>query len=177
MGQCLACGIATKITILKKYSEDNDKVMERIGRTIDLNIYNRINYDDAIVLEIKRDIFEENVIDFIIEQSEDFYGTYKKDATEQLATLKGLNYDDLIKIAKEKDVYSFQFLDGYRYICNDITYLDPESKDIYCDIIIFVDDGKVFLECWYGIFTYLRNRIIKSSNNPIRTATVVTISG
>ena len=177
MGQYLACGIATKITILKKYSKDNDNILERIEKKIDLNLYNQIDYDDSIVLEIKRDIFEENVINFIIEQAEDFFETDKDYTIRQLDTLKGLKYDDLINVSKEKRISSFHFFDGYSYICNDINYIDKQCKDIYCDIISFICDGKVFFESCYDIFTYLRNRIIKSSNNPIRTATVVTMIG
>ena len=48
MGRYLSCGIATKITILKRYNEENDIIMERIGKNIDLNIYERIDYDDVI---------------------------------------------------------------------------------------------------------------------------------
>ena len=118
-----------------------------------------------------------NVINFIIEQAEDFFETDKDYTIRQLDTLKGLKYDDLINVSKEKRISSFHFFDGYSYICNDINYIDKQCKDIYCDIISFICDGKVFFESCYDIFTYLRNRIIKSSNNPIRTATVVTMIG
>ena len=44
MGRYLSCGIATEITILKRNNEENDIIMERIGKNIDLNIYERIRY-------------------------------------------------------------------------------------------------------------------------------------
>ena len=177
MGRYLSCGIATEITILKRYNEENDIIMERIGKNIDLNIYERIDYDDEIVLQIKKDIFEKYIVDFIVEQSKYFKDGIGKDTIDKLEQLKGLSYDEMIEIAKEKKIYTFQFLRGDR-ICNDISYLDPHGdNDIYCDIIDFISDGKVFLECYWDIFTYFRNCIIQLSKSPIRTGFVVTIVG
>lgn len=126
---------------------------------------------------MKKDIFEKYAIEFIKEQS-DYFGEYaKKYAKEQLPLLENLKYDKLIEIAKDKDIYSFCYLEGSIF-CNDISYLDNDGKSlIYCDVIDFISEGKVDLEEYCEIFTYLRNCIINSSQNPIRTATVVTIIG
>ena len=60
----------------------------------------------------------------------------------------------------------------------DISYLDSEgSCEIFCNLIDFIGDGKVLFECYNEIFTYLRNCIINSSSNPIRTAAFITIIG
>ena len=177
MGRYLSCGIATKITILKRYNEENDIIMERIGKNIDLNIYERIDYDDEIVLQIKKDILEKNIVDFIVEQSNYFKDGIEKDTLDKLEQLKGLPFEEMIEVAREKYIYKFQFLEGNR-VCNDISYLDPHGdNDIYCDIIDFISDGKVFLECYWDIFTYFRNCIIQLSKSPIRTGFVVTIVG
>ena len=176
MGQYLECGIAQTIIIEKRYKEDNKTVLERIGENIDLSIYNIIEEDDYIELEMKKELFEKYAVDFIIEQSK-FFRDNERTNVESLLELKGLKYDKLIEIANEKSIYNFQFLDG-NYINMDISYLDPKSKcRIYGDFISFIGDGKVFLECYNYIFTYLRNCIINSSNNPIRTSVIVTIYG
>ena len=177
MGRYLSCGIATKITILKRYNEENDIIMERIGKNIDLNIYERIDYDDGIVLQMKKDILEKNIVDFIVEQSNYFKDGIEKDTLDKLEQLKGLPFEEMIEVAREKYIYKFQFLEGNR-VCNDISYLDPHGdNDRYCDIIDFISDGKVFLECYWDIFTYFRNCIIQLSKSPIRTGFVVTIVG
>ena len=83
-------------------------------------------------------------------------------------------FDIVFDKLQEKQI---QFLEGSR-VCNDISYLDPHGdNDIYCDIIDFISDGKVFLECYWDIFTYFRNCIIQLSKSPIRTGFVVTIVG
>ena len=115
------------------------------------------------------------VVDFIIEQSKFFYEY--NNTKKELQKLKGLKYDELINIAKEQSLTNFQFLPR-NVFCNYASYLTSDTNcRISCDIISFIGDGKVYLECYYDIFTYLRNCIINSSNNPIRTSTVITISG
>ena len=109
MGRYLSCGIATKITILKRYNEENDIIMERIGKNIDLNIYERIDYDDGIVLQMKKDILEKNIVDFIVEQSKYFKDGIGKDTIDKLEQLKGLSYDEMIEIAKKKRYIHFSF--------------------------------------------------------------------
>ena len=176
MGQYLECGIAQRIIIENRYKEDNKTILERIGKNIDLNLYNINKGPQYIELKMKKEIFEKYAIDFIIEQTK-FFRKYETTELDDLLNLKGLKYDKLIDIAKEKDLINFQFLDG-NYINMDISYLDEESNcRIYGDFISFIGDGKVFLECYNSIFTYLRNCIINSSNNPIRTSVIITIYG
>lgn len=176
MGQYLECGIAQRIIVESRYNEDNKTILERIGKNIDLSIYNVIEEDDCIELEMKKEIFEKYAVDFIIEQSK-YFGEYGRFDLDSLLKIKGLKYDELIDIANEKSVYNFQFLDG-NYINMDISYLDPKSDcRIYGDFISFIGDGKAFFECYNRIFTYLRNCIINSSNNPIRSSAIITIYG
>ena len=156
MGTYLSCGIATKITISKRYSEDNDKIIERI---------------------LKKELIEKHAVDFAIEQVEKLSERDKKEAKESIEKLRGLNFEKMIEKAKEEPVYEFQLYEGNR-VCNDISYLDPDHNcQIYCDIISIICEGKAFFECYWRMFGYLRNCIIESSKNPIRTATFVTIVG
>ena len=39
------------------------------------------------------------------------------------------------------------------------------------------EDNETILESYNGLFTYLRNCIINSLNNPIRTSVIITIYG
>lgn len=177
MGTYLSCGIATKITISKRYSEDNDKIIERISKKIDLNLYDRNDYEDGIELILKKELIEKHAVDFAIEQVEKLSERDKKEAKESIEKLRGLNFEKMIEKAKEEPVYEFQLYEGNR-VCNDISYLDPDHNcQIYCDIISIICEGKVFFECYWRMFEYLRNCIIESSKNPIRTATFVTIIG
>ena len=48
---------------------------------------------------------------------------------------------------------------------------------IFADIIVYMIDGKILMECYADMFRYLRNLILKNSNNPIKTSAVISIIG
>ena len=165
MGRSLSCGIATKITILKRYNEENDMIIERIGKNIDLNIYERIDYDDEIVLQIKKDILEKYIVDFIVEQSKYCKDGIEKDTLDKLEKLKGLPFEKMKEVAREKYIYEFQFLEGSR-VCNDISYLDPHGhNDIYCDIIdfIYLDDYMIDTKEFLNVLDSFKNNTVTDS--------------
>ena len=66
MGRYLSCGIATQIIIYKRYHEENDKILERIGKNFDLNIYDRTDCENGIILKLKEDMIEQHAIVDII---------------------------------------------------------------------------------------------------------------
>lgn len=178
MGQYLDCGIATEI-IVEKRRNSTEKILEKIKNKIDLNIYNISQNDELVCLDIKEDVFEKYAIPFIEEQLEMVKSnlTTEKElkSLKNLEELKGKSYEELIKISNEKSNYFFQRLEGNRF-CNDVSYL-TDGDIAYADVISYISDGKIYMECYHDIFDYIRKLIIKSSKNPIRTAAVVTIIG
>lgn len=175
MEQYLQCGIAQKIEIESVYKEDNKTVLERIGENIDLSLYNINKGPQYIKLEMKKEIFEKYAVDFIKEQLELFWKYDKRHFEKNLQRLRNLKYEELIDIAKEKDINNFQFLES-KGVWNNISYLDTERFcTIYCDSISYMGLSKVNMNNYNSIFTYLRNCIIKSSDNPIKTSAVITM--
>lgn len=175
MEQYLQCGIAQKIIIENIYKEDNKIILERIGENINLDLYNINKKPQFIELEMKKEIFEKYVVDFIIEQLNLFWKYEIMEKEENINKLKALKYEELISIAKENDINSFQFLQS-NGLNNSISYLDLERKTrIHCDTICYMGLGKVNVQDFNGIFTYLRNCIINSSNSPIKTSAIITV--
>ena len=80
-----------------------------------------------------------------------------------------------MEIAEKRQYAEFQLIEGNRF-SNDISYI-AEDLTIFADIIIYLFRGKVLMEEYYGVFRYMRNLIIKNSNNPIKTSVVVSIVG
>ena len=180
MGRYLSCGIAHTIYI-KNLRDDNknEEALSRIGQNIDLNLYERIDEesDKYIILKIKKDVFEKNVVEFIEEQSKFFVGDSKRIINETLQNIKGKTYDELIEIAKERNLYSFSYIKG-NILCNNAFYLDSGLDSwIFCDVIDLYSTGKILIEDSVQYFSYLRKCIIEASNNPIKTALVVTVIG
>lgn len=178
MREYLTCGLVKRMVIRSKNEEDNKElILERIGQNVDLSLYNRIDDDEYIILNIKKDIFEKNIYELVCEQVSRFsLREYEKLLVEyELKELKNMDYEGLIKCAKRNPISTFRFKRGDGD--NDISYLDPKGECvIYCDLIQFIQTGETFFECYNEMFTYFRNCIISSSNNPIRTAMILTLT-
>lgn len=110
MEQCLECGIAQKITIENMYKEDNKAILERIGEDINLDLYDVNKNPQCIELEMKKEIVEKYLVDFIIEQLNLFWKYEIMEKEEGINKLKELKYEELIFIAKEDFNSIFTYL-------------------------------------------------------------------
>lgn len=171
MGQYIQCGIATNICIQKKYESSNmQEMMKRIGEVIDLNLYNQVEENNEMYLTMKDEIFEKHAVEFVLEQVDLFMEPYQKDAKRELEKLKGKTCEELQKFVENDTCY--HFMDGDFW--QEIYYLDEKQEfRIYAKIVIYLLAGKAFVEEENCLFGYLRNAIIGSSKNPIRTAAMV----
>lgn len=176
MGRYLNCGIAKTIKIGKdRYSRE--EILNKLSKSIDLNIYDAIEEREKyFALELKKDIIEKYAVKFIEEQlkiaEQDINEVYGDKVS--LKELENKKYDELMEIADEKECYNFQLLNGLFGFSNDISYI-ADGLTIGADIIAFLFDGKIIMECYNDVFRYFRNLVIKTSDNPIKTAMVVTI--
>ncbi len=180
MGAYVSCGIAKSIEIEKKgrhYGNYKvDEILEEVGKEIDLNIYDIKETERAIYLELKPKIFQENAVPFIKEQLEkrNLKKDYTKEDLKKLKDLEGKSYEELIEIAEEKSCRPFQLIEGC-ILTNDISYISDSKFEMHADIIIYILDGKAFMECYSDIFYYFRKTIIDGSNNPIKSSVVITL--
>lgn len=176
MGQYIGFGIATKITVKKANSRTwhlstKDELLEKLKKNIDLKIFDVTEDDDYLFLEIKHELFEKNIVQFISEQLHKIDEKNYHDDLEELKELNGKSYEELLR--KVHKGY-FQFLEGNKFT-NDVSYLINDGSDCYADIIMYFCEGKAILECYSDLFTYIRNLIIKSSDNPLKEAAIVTM--
>ena len=175
MGTFLCCGIA-KTIIVKKERYTREKILEKIKKTIDLNIYNNpLENEKYLLLEMKREFMEKCAIKFIEEQLEIAVENTSEEDKSLIKELKDKKYDELMQIAEEKQYQNFQLIEGNIY-SNDISYI-ANKLTIFADIIVYMIDGKILMECYADMFRYLRNLILKNSNNPIKTSAVISIIG
>lgn len=176
MSMWLTCGIATKITVIKN-RDSKENILKDLEKEIDLDIYNITEDAENVFLNIKEKMFEDNATTFVKEQLEIFTNqSFNWNAMlKELEKLENKSYNELMEIAKKHECMCFQFMEGC-FANNNVNYLIA-GHTAYVDVIEYISDGKIFMECWNDIFYYLRNAIISSSNNPIKTATVITITG
>jgi len=172
MGTYLDIGIATKIYARKEdrwRSYSKEEVLENLGKKIDLNIYNMTDEEDYVILDIKPEIFEKEIGNILSEQLK--YCENAEEEMKKIDKLKGLSYNELIDIAEEKSMINFCLMEGA-----DISYI-ADRIEVYCDFISILSEGKVFFECYYNMFNYIRNLLVATSKNPLKTAQIITISG
>lgn len=175
MGTFLGCGIA-KTIIVKKERYTREEILEKIKKTIDLNIYNNpLENEKYLLLEMKREFIEKYAIKFIEEQLEIAVKNTSEEYKSLIKELKDKKYHELMQIAEEKQYQNFQLIEGNIY-SNDISYI-ANKLTIFADIIVYMIDGKILMECYADMFRYLRNLILKNSNNPIKTSAVISIIG
>ena len=145
-------------------------------KTIDLNIYNNpLENEKYLLLEMKREFMEKYAIKFIEEQLEIALENTSEEDKSLIKELKDKKYDELMEFAEEKQYQNFQLIEGNIY-SNDISYI-ANKLTIFADIIVYMIDGKILMECYADMFRYLRNLILKNSNNPIKTSAVISIIG
>ncbi len=120
MGTFLGCGIA-KTIIVKKERYTREEILEKIKKTIDLNIYNNpLENEKYLLLEMKREFMEKYAIKFIEEQLEiAVENTSEKEDKSLIKELKDKKYDELMEIAEQKQYEKFQLIEGCIY-SNDI---------------------------------------------------------
>lgn len=177
MGRLLCCGIA-KTIIVKKERETKEEILKKLEKTIDLNIYKEpLENEMYIFLELKNEYIEKYAIEFIEEQLEIFAeNTREKEECKNLIeNLKNKNYDELMELAEEKKYEKFQLTEGSIY-SNDISYI-ADDLTIFADIIVYLFDGEILMECYDDTFRYIRNLIIRNSVNLIKTSAVISIIG
>ena len=78
MGRYLSCSIATSMVVEKRNDkpfekEELNKLKQSIGRIFDLDLYNIKEEENLISLEIKKNVFNENIHDLCRELNKSFF--------------------------------------------------------------------------------------------------------
>lgn len=177
MGQYLACGVATCISINKRGYE-TEEILEDLKLKMNLDIFNIVDDEKVMCLEIKEDIFEENIIDFIKSQITPLRRRDLDEDLEFLDEFKGKKFDEMINYSKEFNRIPFYYSEGYFKICNIASYIFTNVNcDATVDLVVYLENGKIVMEEWFSMFCYLRDRIVKSTDNPLKDAVFVVIEG
>lgn len=139
-------GIPVVIQVFHRYDDcnnitnDKDKILEEIGKYIDLEDYNVIVYENAIELKLNKEIFNENIHEFIKEMESstacyrDLFYNHDlplEDFTKEKYELKLCEYDENYTYKDEEEKEN---LKGEYYLkCDndDIRYEESYYPDIW----------------------------------------------
>lgn len=184
MGRFLCVGIAKSLAVKKEYHEIDD-IIEELRKSVDLSIYDKPKEGKSFIFfEMKKEYIEKYAIPFVEEQikialenipDKSDYNRINGSLQKLLNDAKNKNFQELLEMAKEQRHINFQLIEGSLF-SNDISYISNRLT-IIADIISYLSDGKIFMETYFDMFRYLRNTIIRSSNNPIKTSAMISIIG
>lgn len=183
MGQYLVIGIATSIYINKERAKRQASATpEKIEKALQeqynqSGIYQVVDYDDCVCLELDPAIAEAEWVDFL----EDFYKLrYVHDEPPHIdmdEIRKRTSLEEWIDFAEKKPYEAYQ-MDRYGWVSTDYPGGWTNSLDTSADIIILSIDGKILMECYQSLFDFF-TRLIRDKLSKYRLAEslMVCISG
>ena len=175
MGTYVGCGVATELTV-RKWNYSKSEIVKEMEKELDLSIYNITESEREIHFNIKEDIFDKNILPFIIEQMEDL-ARVRKAIDEDIQILKEFNsFREFQKEYRNNDDREYNILINtlleYEWDLGKISTLSNEFN-VNGIALLYMYNGNTIMEEYKSLFYYLRKNIIKGSKNPLRTAFII----
>ena len=185
MGQFLTIGLVTSYIISKQRANQQASATTEAVKDVmqkhynQSGIYNLEENEHCVYLELKPEVAEAEMIDFL----NDFYALRYPDEKRRniMADMKVIGsmttLDEWMKLAEKKEYQAFQF-DDY------VNYYTPfpggwrDELDTSVEQIILSLDGKILMECYGNLFDFFTNLIKERlSKYKLADSLLVYISG
>ncbi len=172
MGLGIAVGVATEIHIEKKgdfKTFSKEEILESVKDSLDLTLYNITEDEKHVNLDIKEEIFMDNIYDLLVKELEDFdiRDNEKQKLDNLLERIKDAkSMEEIEKITTEDYQYFFHFLNGCPW--ESISYISKDELCIFATLFTYSFSFKVVMECYFELFNYLRKKLQKSIDNPLK---------
>lgn len=171
MGQYIYVNIATNMIIEKegrylhgKRYFQYDDIERELKEKFNFNLYNHQQDETYIYYNIKEEVLEKYLYDFLYEQSE--YLLYSQQMKEDLLKIKGKKGSEIINSIKRDELDYIHYFE-YSYLKS---YYFMKDCHIYLEGICYLSEGEAYFECWYEFFNYIHMQIRKSSKNVLKDA-------
>ncbi len=177
MGTYLCAGICTKIQIVKKDMTSKkitlEEIIEDLQREIELGLFDKEEDEDTIYWSIKRKYIEYGLIDFLKSQYEIY--NKKGDYSEYYREIeKAKTYEKILELAKKPSGQYFHRLQRPVDLRINKRW---QHINVYYDLIVFLMEGKILMECYEYIFHYFEYMIrLQKDKYPITGAVKIVIS-
>lgn len=155
-------GIVKEMTIHMKDSNDISTVVDKLGKFINLDLYDMKVYDNAIFFDLNEDYIKENLVSFLKEINSmnlpSFIDYSKK--TKYISDNLDKSLDDLLENCDD--------LFKERFRCYDTFSINDDS--FYIDVLcyVFYFDGPYENGYFEGLLQYLHMLHKKALSNPLK---------
>lgn len=182
MSKYLCVGIAKEIMVEVKNEEMAKRVEEDFYEKVEKNLFEAelITSERTnklyLIFKLNDDILAEHAMDLMIEQNQKYIKSkYSNEAIEYYKNIKCKSKEEILElIDTENNPYLFNIALGWYGF--DIGYLFKEDVSAYItEFVTFHCSEKTFMEEYYIFFNYMRNLLINSTDNPLRTALAVSL--
>ena len=182
MSKYLCVGIAKEIIVETKDEDEAKRIIEDFFEKVDKNLYDvelarsEKTEEIDVYFELKDDMLAEHAMDLMIEQHKKFIKDSRSDeAIQYYQNIKSKSKEEILELINtENNPYLFNFKLGWWGF--DIGYLFKEEVHAYImEFVTFHCSEKTFMEEYYTFFNYMRNLLINSTDNPLRTALAISL--
>ena len=203
MGRFLACGVLTRIKIIKggsnpdyKISKEKENIIKQLNKYVDISNYEIEEYENGFELDLKKEIFNENIyalfeeLDTVIDCTK----KYLYDTRESELCLELKKYDDNYKYEsdyeKEHNYGDFQVKtkdDQYRLdqvYYPSVDWLLYGNRTMIRNLIVRIDivnlwrdEDKILTEDDYSLLHIMNTIKTKYFNTPLSKNLIIYISG
>ena len=176
----LCVGLAKKIAVTIIDKEMGKEVELYFFKKVDKNLYN-VGYVPSekpgfVTFELKDEMLAKYAMDLMIEQHERYLKSrYSEEAIEYYKNIKSKDEKEIINIINtENNDYMYTFRTGLSGF--DISYLFGNRVEAHItEFLTFHCSQKTFMEENMEFFKYMRNLLIYSTYNPLRTALAIAL--
>lgn len=182
MSKYLSVGIAKEIIVEAEDEDMAKRIIKDFFEKVDRNIFDvelvksKKSEIIDVYFELKNDMLVEHAMDLMIEQNQKYIKSKRSDeAIEYYKKIKGKNKEQILELINtENNPYLYKFSLGWYGF--DIAYLFNERVEAYItEFVTFHTSEKTFMEEYYTFFNYMRNLLINSTDNPLKTALAVSL--
>ncbi len=173
MGLAMVIGVATRIYVEKKlrfkvYSKD--EILEKLKNSLNLELYDVDENEEYVIFDIKNDIFIDNIYDLLKNEMEGFRWRDENDVAELNEILRLIeqkkSVKDVEKVICEKGSYYLHMMEGNCF--ETISYICEDDLCIMARLLVYDLSYKVYLECYFQTFNYLRKKLRSAIDNPLK---------
>ncbi len=166
MGQFLTTGIAYRFRLSKSDIDlvgrnEDDALLEVQHKLFGTEkaLFDSVATDDGYIFNIKEEILNEELIPFLSEFYQDFYGNKNKECQLVLDNLKKLNSPDKWESILEEETFECFQIDNYAYRYFEI---NGSRTTINCKIVMLSLEGKIMMESYGQHFSFFEAAIAKA---------------
>lgn len=182
MSKYLCVGLAKEIVVAVRNEEMAKEVETDFFKTVDKNLYNvkyNSNEDELtsyVMFSLKDDMLAEYAMDLMIEQHQKYIKSmYSAKAIEYYKKIKSKDKKEIIRLINTEnsaDLFTFNLgWFGFTAGC----FFEKPVKAYITEFTTFHCSEKTYMEEYNDFFRYMRNVLVNSTDNPLRTALAVSL--